>query len=621
MNAVLHDVPDRFAPRLLALWLVLSQALAAAGGVASEDGRYQGPCAVVVSPDSRTLYVACADSRQVAWIDLATGQVVRRIDVPAKPTGLVLSRDAGRLIVTCAAPTSVVAVFDAETGDHVSMISAGHTAMSPVVSPDDKRVYVCNRFGNDVSVIDLEAGREVSRIAAVREPVAAAVTPDGRTLVVANHLPLMPTDGSYSGDVSPLVSLIDLGSGATSAVGLPHGSNSVRGVCVTANGKHALVTHLLGNFEMIPFRVDTGWIDVNVVSIVDLEQQKAIATIGLDYYDLGAANPYDIVCTPDGSRVYVSLSGTHEVAVIDTKDLLGEFARRTMQPMMAVWPIYISLGESLWRRISLPGKGPRGLAAAGSKLYVAQYFGDAVAVVDWQVSGDPRIDSIPLGPKPELTAARRGELLFNDATICHQQWLSCASCHPDGRTDGLNWDLQNDGVGNSKNTKSMLLAHQTPPAMAVGVRESAEYAVRSGIIHILFAQRPEEEAAAIDAYLKSLRPVPSPHLVDGKLSEAAERGKELFSSERVGCHRCHPAPLYTDLKSHNVGTRNASDRGDIFDSPTLIETWRTAPYLHDGRYTSIRELLIEGRHGLRGSRHRDLTDQELADLVEFVLSL
>ena len=112
-----------------------------------------------------------------------------------------------------------------------------------------------------------------------------------------------------------------------------------------------------------------------------------------------------------------------------------------------------------------------------------------------------------------------------------------------------------------------------------------------------------------------------PHLVDGKLSEAAERGKELFSSERVGCHRCHPAPLFTDLKSHNVGTRNASDRGDIFDSPTLIEAWRTAPYLHGGRYTSIRELLVEGRHGLRGSRHRDLTDQELADLVEFVLSL
>ena len=51
---------------------------------------------------------------------------------------------------------------------------------------------------------------------------------------------------------------------------------------------------------------------------------------------------------------------------------------------------------------------------------------------------------------------------------------------------------------------------------------------------------------AIDEYLKSLQPVPSPHLVDGQLSPAAVRGKELFFSERVGCANCHPAPLYTD---------------------------------------------------------------------------
>ncbi|MFQ5576179.1 MAG: glycosyltransferase family 39 protein, partial [Anaerolineae bacterium] len=47
---------------------------------------------------------------------------------------------------------------------------------------------------------------------------------------------------------------------------------------------------------------------------------------------------------------------------------------------------------------------------------------------------------------------------------------------------------------------------------------NAEAGVRAGITHILFAVRPEEEAAAIDEYLKSLRPVPSPHLVDGNLS-------------------------------------------------------------------------------------------------------
>ena len=39
------------------------------------------------------------------------------------------------------------------------------------------------------------------------------------------------------------------------------------------------------------------------------------------------------------------------------------------------------------------------------------------------------------------------------------------------------------------------------------------------------------------------------------------------------------------------------DRNDRFDTPTLIEVWRTAPYLHDGRYATIKELFSKGRHG------------------------
>jgi cytochrome c peroxidase len=261
------------------------------------------------------------------------------------------------------------------------------------------------------------------------------------------------------------------------------------------------------------------------------------------------------------------------------------------------------------------------LAVAGSKIYVAEYFSDSLAVVDLDAGPGAPVTAIALGQKPRLTAVRRGELLFNDATICYQHWQSCASCHPDGRSDALNWDLLNDGVGNPKNTKSMLLAHQTPPAMSEGVRLTAEAAVRSGLTHILFADRPEDQAAAIDEYLKSLRPMPSPHLVDGQLSPAAQRGKKLFESQHVGCHACHPAPLYTDLKVYRVGSRGPADYVDAFDTPTLVEVWRTAPYLHDGRYATIRELLVEGQHGRGEAGAAALSQQDLADLVAFVLSL
>ncbi len=70
---------------------------------------------------------------------------------------------------------------------------------------------------------------------------------------------------------------------------------------------------------------------------------------------------------------------------------------------------------------------------------------------------------------------------------------------------------------------------------------------------------------------------------------------------------------------HDVGSRNASDSVERFDTPTLVEAWRTAPYLHDGRHITIKELIVEGRHGLRPDD--DLSKQEIDDLVEFVLSL
>lgn len=606
---------------LLILRLAVADATTPAAHAASEPGEYLGPCALAVSNDAGILYVACADAHEVAWIELPGGNVTRRIAMPAEPTGLALTPDGARLIVTCAAPRSAVVVLDAASGERLAAIAAGHTAMGPAISPDGKRAYVCNRFSGDVSVIDLAAGKQVARVPAVREPIDAAVTPDGRTVLVANHLPHARTDQTLTFDVTPIVTVIDASTLETSAIPLRHGANGLRGLCVSPDGKHALVTHLLANFEMTPFRVDTGWIDTNVVSIIDVESRQLVSTIGLDEYDVAAGNPYDVTWTADGQSVCVSVAGTHELAVIGAADLLGEFARQTMQPMMAVWPIYLSLGESLWRRVALPGNGPRGLAAAGSKVYVAQYFSDTVAVVDRDTAGGVSIDTIALGPAPQLTLERRGELLFHDATLCYQHWVSCASCHPDGRTDGLNWDLINDGQGNFKNTKSMLLAHRTPPSMAEGVRETAEVAVRSGFEHILFADRPEEEAVAVDAYLRSLRPVPSPHLVDGQLSPAAERGRELFHSDRIGCHRCHPAPLFTDLKMHNVGTRNREERTKHFDTPTLVEVWRTAPYLHDGRYKTMKELFVDGAHGLpQGDRH-DLTEQEIDDLVKFVLSL
>ena len=158
--------------------------------------------------------------------------------------------------------------------------------------------------------------------------------------------------------------------------------------------------------------------------------------------------------------------------------------------------------------------------------------------------------------------------------------------------------------------------------MSLAVREDAGAAVRAGIRHILFAVRPEEDARAIDTYLQSLQPVPSPYLIGGKFSPAAQRGKELFFSKALNCAECHPGPYYTDKKSHSVGSLGKYDKpNDRFNTPRLTEVWRTAPYLHDGRYLTIREVLADGQHGLHGERKPKLTTQQIDDLAEFVNSL
>jgi cytochrome c peroxidase len=222
-----------------------------------------------------------------------------------------------------------------------------------------------------------------------------------------------------------------------------------------------------------------------------------------------------------------------------------------------------------------------------------------------------------------MPLARKGEFYFHDAGICFQGWQSCSSCHPgQARVDGLNWDLLNDGIGNPKNTKSLLLAHETPPAMSMGVRETAETAVRAGIQHILFTVQPEEVAVAIDKYLKSLKPVPSPLLVNGKLADSARRGEKLFKDRQVGCAACHPPGLFTDLKTYDVGTRARFDQPtDRFDTPTLVEGWRTAPYLHDGSAATMRDVLTTSNPHDKHGKTSHLTPQQIDDLAAYLLSL
>ena len=105
------------------------------------------------------------------------------------------------------------------------------------------------------------------------------------------------------------------------------------------------------------------------------------------------------------------------------------------------------------------------------------------------------------------------------------------------------------------------------------------------------------------------------------MSQSALRGRELFFTKEVACAECHRGPLYTDLRSHDLGSGGPLDRRCDFDTPSLIECCATAPYLHDGRATTMMDVLTTFNPRDRHGKTSHLTKQALDDLVEYLLSL
>jgi cytochrome c peroxidase len=308
----------------------------------------------------------------------------------------------------------------------------------------------------------------------------------------------------------------------------------------------------------------------------------------------------------------VAHSGTHDFSRINYQSLIQKLSEHPNRKTLAYDLTFLS---GIRERIPVNGNGPRTLLACENRVILGNYFSDNLSIMDFSPSAESQ-HVFELMPPIDPDAVRLGEMYFHDASFCFQNWQSCTGCHPDdARTDGLNWDLLNDGLGNPKNCKSLVLSHETPPSMITGIRPDAETAVRAGFEFIQFMKVDEEISLAVDAYLRSLAPVASPYLVNGALNATAAQGKIIF--ERENCHSCHPAPSFTDQKLHQMDPAEEYGQQQAWDTPTLVESWRTGPYLHDGRCATMTEVFAEEKHGLE----KELSQDELVQLVEYVLSL
>ena len=153
----------------------------------------------------------------------------------------------------------------------------------------------------------------------------------------------------------------------------------------------------------------------------------------------------------------------------------------------------------------------------------------------------------------------------------------CASCHPDGRDDALVWPTQ---VGMRQ---TITLAGRMEASAPYGWNGEhatlAEHALETA--KRLGGRGLEQRGAdAIAAYLKSL---PAPRALHRE-PELVDRGRDLFFGVEQQCARCH-VDGGTDRVGHDLGT------GGRIDTPSLRGVGRTAPYLHDGRYTTLAALI------------------------------
>lgn len=125
------------------------------------------------------------------------------------------------------------------------------------------------------------------------------------------------------------------------------------------------------------------------------------------------------------------------------------------------------------------------------------------------------------------------------------------------------------------------------------------------------------------------------------ISPEAQKGLALFR-DKARCTKCHSGFNFTDEKFHNLGigwdtgtvdlgrymvTKNAADIG-AFKTPTLREIARSAPYMHDGRFKTLEDVVNFYNKGGVKNPHQDelilpleLTDEEKANLVAFLRTL
>ncbi len=571
-----------------------------------DRARYRSPLHIAFSPDGKRAYVVNHTGASISVIDVASREVVKEIPAPDYPVTAVAG-PGGILFVTSRYENAVFPV-DPDRGIAGRALGTGYEPYGIAYAPKRNELYVANNISGTVQAMDPETGEIRFTVPVGREPRYLALSPDESFLITG-------------GGLSRKATIIHVATGAIVEQRDLDRASLLRYFALTPDGRYAFVAHVVSHDEHKTSQMERGWIHANGFTVMDMEKPGHRVTLLLDHLLDGAANPWGLALSPDGARLYVTLAGVHQVAVVDVEKALALVSEtRTSEQVVALQrDVEILRKRGIARRVRAGGEGPRGVVyhPDRNEVWVANYFSDSISILDPEGVLLETVFLDPSGRSPEPDLRRRGEMLVNDANLCFQRWFSCASCHQEDATmDGLNWDLANDGFGNPKNAKSLHDVVDTPPAMWTGVRKDMNAAVAAGQRFLGFLPTPDQHRALV-IFLGDPPRAPNPYRNENP--GARTRGEKIFN--RADCNRCHIPPTFEDGKLYDLGLKGPNDFRTAFDTPTLREIYRTAPYLHDGRAKTLEDIFRkhnpDDRHGITNN----LSDEELADLIAYIKGL
>lgn len=537
---------------------------------------------IILDSKQNRVYVVNTDTHTVSVLDAATHQKIAEKPVGREPRTLAIDAREEKLFVANRWDNtiSVLALKDLAT---LATLAVADEPCGIVCSPVEDLAIVASSGAAVLSFLDTGAHQIIARLPVPPHPRGLAMSADGQRLWVTHFL-------------SGQVSVVDVPQRRViTALSTGADSNMAEHIVVNRTGTRAYLPHIRSHTAAPSMLFDT--IVLPVVSVLDLTKSQHLRKdrIGLDAVDRPVNMPCVAALSAEGRRLYVVNAGSDDLSVLD-----------------------LETGQAIAHRDV--GSNPRGIVLTddGKKAFISNRVSHDVTVID--LPSNKEIARVTVTEDQRPARVQRGQALFFSSArpeISRDRWISCASCHFDGGIDGRTWNTPRG----PRNTQALFNVHETAPLHWSADRATVQEFQKTIINEMGGTGLSPAELDDLAAYVKSLRLRPNPNVqADGSISPAAKRGQGLFEAAKTQCATCHPAPLYTDRKLHDVSTGAGSGEklGPAFDTPSLRGIYATAPYLHDGSAATLKDVLSTRNAGDRHGVTSHLTAQEIDDLVAFL---